>query len=88
MTYGEAHIAEQMSITLIKGVFTRTVYIQNKPPPLQPDEAFLHYRIKLFNHWVNDYKYDNRLSLEHRKEIVSTFMFGHRDTYKKYKELE
>ena len=87
MTYGEAHIAEQMSLTLVDGVFVKTLHVENKPPPLPPDEAYMHYRVKLFNHWIQNHKYKKGTSLKTRKGIVSTFMFGHANKYKKYKEL-
>jgi len=87
MTYGEAHVAEQMSLELVDGIFVKTLHIDNKPKPLPPDEAYRYYNIKLFNHWINDYDYNKKASLKQKKELISAFMFGHKDAYKKYKEL-
>ncbi len=58
------------------------------PKRMPRAEAAKLYRAKLFNHWVHDYAYDERVNLERKKEIVSVFMLGHPENYKKYEELK
>ena len=58
------------------------------PKRMPRAEAAKLYRVKLFNHWVHDYAYDERVNLERKKEIVSVFMLGHPENYKKYEELK
>ena len=86
MTYGEAHVAEQLSITLEKGMWKKTLNIKDKPDRMSRKDAAKYYNKKLFDHWVNDYAYDDRVSIMMRKSIVSSLMFGHKDRYKEFEE--
>jgi ribosomal protein L24 len=86
MTYGEASVAEQDSMTLVNGVWVQTVHIKNKPKPMSKPEAIKYYNIKLFAYWMD--KLDDRLSIHRKKQLISAFMFGHTDRYKNFKELK
>ena len=88
MTYGEAHRAELDSLELVNGEFRKTIFIDNKPAPMKHSDAVRYYNIKLFLHWVNDYKYAYKTTLKRKKEIVSALMFGNAQYYKKFKELK
>jgi len=84
VTYGEAHIEEQWSMELVEGEWKQTVYIQNKPQPMVHKDAVKYYNTKLFAYWMD--QLDDRLTLSHKKQIVSALMFGHIDKYKLFKE--
>jgi hypothetical protein len=47
MTYGEACIAEQWSIELVKGKWVQTVSIKNKPKPMRRKDAAKYYTKKI-----------------------------------------
>ena len=87
MTYGEAHIAEQMSLTLIKGEFTQTVHIDNKPKPMTSEDAGLYYNTKFYNYWLDTLN----LELPGKEKINAIWlqvkMFGHPDNTKLLKEI-
>lgn len=87
LTYGEAHLLEKESLTLVNGNFKQIVHVYKKKPRMNRKDGCRYYNIKLFNHWLNDYVYNKRATMKQKKELVSALMFGHKDTYKQYKEL-
>ena len=52
MTYGEAHIAEQDSVMMIKGEFKKTLHVANIPKRMPRDKAVKYYNKKLFDYWL------------------------------------
>ena len=88
MTHGEAWYENKCKLQELETLDAEEAINKIKlPPKMNNEDAARHYNIKLFNHWVYDYKHHKRLSIKQRKEIVSALMFGHKDKYKKYEEL-
>jgi len=88
MTHGEAWYENKCKLQELETLDAEEAINKIKlPPKMNNEDAARHYNIKLFNHWVYDYKYHKRLSIKQRKETVSALMFGHKDKYKEYEEL-
>lgn len=90
MTYGEAHIAEQHSLVMEDGVWIKKVRIASKPKPMSRkldgkggSEAGRYYNTKMFAFWMDFL--DEKLSLAHKQQIISLFMFGNTDKHKLFK---
>ena len=76
MTYGEAHVAEMQSLTLVKGVWKKTLNILNKPEKMPKDKAAKYYNKKFYKYWLT--KMSKRHSLALSKKKLNYLMF--RDT--------
>jgi len=77
MTYGEAYITEQFSLTLEQGKWKQTVYIQNKAAQMQREDAAKYYNKKFFNYWVEHLEFENIKKTKNKKKAVAMLMFGH-----------
>jgi len=77
MTYGEAHVAEQLSMTLEKGEWKQTLQIKNKPEPMKREDAAKYYNKKFFNYWVEHLEFENIKKTKNKKKAVAMLMFGH-----------
>ncbi len=77
MTYGEAWYQSKLQVTLQDDERSRRV----KEKRMKRKEASKYYNEKLFNHFVEDYSYDERLTREQIENIVSALMFGERKRY-------
>jgi hypothetical protein len=88
MTHGEAWYENKQALQELETLDAEEAMKKIKlPQKMSNKEAVRHYNIKLFHHWVYDYEFHKRVSVEQRKEIVSALMFGHKDRYKEIEEL-
>ncbi len=89
MTHGEAWYENKCKLQELETLDAEnTINKIEIPPKMNKKDAAKYYNIKLFNHWVYDYEYHERLSIKQKKQIVSALMFGHAEKYKEYKELQ
>jgi len=51
MTYGEAYVAEKLSMRLVEGKWTKKLVIKNKPIRLPREKAIKYYKEKFFLYW-------------------------------------
>ena len=88
MTYGEAHIAEYLSMELQEGQWVKTLRIANKPVPMERETAVKYYNTKFFKYWLELLNQE----LPKREKLNRTYlkvrMFGHPSQTKLIKEVE
>ena len=84
MTYGEAYIAEQQSLTMEKGIWLKTVVIRNKAKRLPRAEAGKYYNTKLFAYWLD--RLDDSYSIAKKKAVLNYLMFNKPKEKIKFKE--
>jgi len=83
MTYGEAWFDKKQNLN-IKKVVNECIPGRSLPKRMDREKAGKYYNTKLFNHWIK--KLDGNLPLERREQIISLFMFGHKERDKLFKE--
>ena len=89
MTHGEAWYKNKCQLANCESLELDDADTKARiPARMSRRDAASYYRMKLFQHWVNDYAYDDRVDERRKKEIVSTFMLGHPKHYEKYEELK
>lgn len=82
MTYGEAHRAELDSVELVKGVFKKTLRVDNKPKPMDREEAVRHYNTKLYLYWLSQLEKEKTKNKKLNAIWLKIMMFQHPDNAK------
>ena len=84
MTHGEAYFAEKESLKLVKGVWRKTIKIENKLPPMSRVEAGKYYTGKLFKYWLGCIS--DTIPEAKKEDVLKIMMFGNPANSKLLKE--